>query len=83
LSENSKTIEIDEIVTSDETPSSKADHARSADGSAGSASKPEDPLADLKKALGWKARVLAIPLAIIFMMVLIIRSAFRSFQSPR
>ena len=101
----SKTIEIDEIVTPGESSSSKADQPRSA---REDAIPPSDPFADLKRSLGWKTRatlwttqkfiylrskpwgnwvivplvllsiLIAIPLGLIFMILLFCRSLLRA-----
>ena len=112
----SKTIEIDEIVTPGGTSAAKTGSPQSTDRS-GSASRsgskaptPDDPFASLRKSLGWKTRatlwatqkflylrskpwgkwvivplsllviILAIPLGLIFIVVLAIRSFLRSFS---
>lgn len=106
-----KTIEIDEIVTPGDGSSAKADRSRSAE--AGVQPTPEDPFAGFKKSLGWKTRatlwvtqkflylkgkpwgkwviapiiilavLLAIPLGLIFITVMMIRSAILSFRPSR
>ena len=51
-----KTIEIDEIVSPDDTSSKEATRSRSAGADQSAAPKPDDLFAELKKSLGWKTR---------------------------
>lgn len=113
----SKTIEIDEIVTPDVPSSGKADKPRSAEDRVRTGQRPpeepENPFTGFQKSLGWKTRatlwvtqkllflrskswgkwviapvvllaiLLAVPLGLIFITVMIIRSAFLSFRMQR